>query len=87
MKTLPNKSTNIVIGRHECILVIIDVQDKLMPVIADRQSVLSNIIRLIKVCHLTDIPVVVTEQEKLGNKKRIVLGDSHSEGSFQLFFL
>jgi nicotinamidase-related amidase len=83
MKTLPNKSTNIVIGRHECILVVIDVQDKLMPVIADRQSVLSNIIRLIKVCHLTDIPVVVTEQEKLGNTVAEIKNELSSETAIQ----
>lgn len=67
MKTFRNKRADNIIGRHECAFVVIDAQDKLMPVIADKESVLSNILRLVKVCHLTDIPVVVTEQEKLGN--------------------
>ena len=66
METLYEKRTNSIIGRHECVLVIIDVQEKLMPVIADREKVVSNITRLVKVCHITGIPIVVTEQEKLG---------------------
>jgi isochorismate hydrolase len=66
METLSKKRTNSIIGRDECVLVIIDVQEKLMPVIADRERVVSNIARLVKVCHITGIPIVVTEQEKLG---------------------
>ena len=65
--TLRNKKVDSIVGRQECALVIIDVQDKLMSVIADKENTLSNIIRLVKICHLTDIPIVVTEQEKLGN--------------------
>jgi nicotinamidase-related amidase len=67
MKTLQSKKTDSVLERHECVLVVIDVQEKLMPAIAEKESVLLNIARLVKVCHLTDIPIVVTEQEKLGN--------------------
>jgi isochorismate hydrolase len=66
METFHKKRTDNIIGRHECVLVIIDVQEKLIPVIADKESVLSNITRLVKICQLTDIPIVVTEQEKLG---------------------
>jgi isochorismate hydrolase len=66
METLYNKSTDSIIGRQECILVIIDAQEKLMPVMANREGVLLNITRLVKVCHLADIPIIVTEQEKLG---------------------
>jgi isochorismate hydrolase len=66
MKTYPNKATDSIVERQECVLVVIDVQEKLLPVIAGNKSMLQNIIRLTKVCCLTDIPVVVTEQEKLG---------------------
>ena len=83
MKTLRNKRKDNIIGRQECILLIIDVQDKLMPVIADKQSVLSNIVRLVKACHLTDIPIVVTEQEKLGNTVTEIKNEFSAEKAIQ----
>lgn len=67
MKALRHERKDNIVGRHECALVIIDAQEKLMPVMKNNESTLSNIVRLIRVCHLTDIPVVVTEQEKLGS--------------------
>jgi nicotinamidase-related amidase len=67
MRILRKNRADNILGRQECVLVIIDVQEKLMPVIADKESILTNIVRLIRVSHLTDIPVIVTEQEKLGN--------------------
>lgn len=67
MKTFRKDRRDNIVGGHECILAIIDVQDKLMPVIAGKERILQNIFRLVKFCHLTDIPIVVTEQEKLGN--------------------
>jgi isochorismate hydrolase len=54
------------ITREECVLVIIDVQDRLMPVIAEREAVLQNTLRIIKFSQLLNIPIVITEQEKLG---------------------
>lgn len=53
--------------RDDCILVIIDIQDKLMPAIAEKEKVVSNAVRLAQFCHITGIPVVITEQEKLGD--------------------
>ena len=54
-----------------------------MPVIADKENVLSNIIRLIKVCHLTEIPIVVTEQEKLGNTVAEIKNEFSTETAIQ----
>jgi len=83
METLYKKRTNSMIGRHECVLVIIDVQEKLMPVIADRERVVSNITRLVKVCHITGIPIVVTEQEKLGKTVAEIYDGSSAEKALQ----
>jgi isochorismate hydrolase len=83
MKILRNKRTDNIIGRHDCVLVVIDVQDKLMPVIADKESVLSNITRLLRVCHLTGIPIVVTEQEKLGNTVVQIKNEFSAETAIQ----
>jgi nicotinamidase-related amidase len=83
MKTLQKKRTDNIVGRHECVLVVIDVQDKLMPAIADKESLLSNTVRLVKVCHLTGIPVVVTEQEKLGNTVAEIKNELSAETAVQ----
>jgi nicotinamidase-related amidase len=55
------------VTREECVLVIIDVQEKLMPVIAEKEIVIQNILRILKFAQLLDIPIVITEQEKLGS--------------------
>ena len=54
------------ITREESVLVLIDIQEKLLPVIAQKEIILENVLRLIRFARLLDIPVVVTEQEKLG---------------------
>ena len=48
--------------RSDALLVIIDVQEKLMPVIDRRADVERNIDRLIRGCHILDIPSLVTVQ-------------------------
>ncbi len=52
--------------REDCILIVIDVQEKLMPVIHDKDEVILNTARLVEFCGITGIPVVFTEQKKLG---------------------
>jgi nicotinamidase-related amidase len=54
------------IRREDSLLVIIDVQEKLLPVIHDHEAVRQNVIRLAKFARIMDLPVVVTEQDKLG---------------------
>lgn len=52
--------------REDCVLVVIDAQEKLMPVIHDKEGVTANILRLVKFAEIIGLPVVVTEQQKLG---------------------
>lgn len=52
--------------REDCVLVIIDAQEKLLPVIHDKDAVVGNIAKLAKFAGIVDLPVVVTEQMKLG---------------------
>ncbi len=54
------------ITADESVLVVIDVQEKLMPVIADKQQVADNIVRLTAFAEIVGLPVIVTEQQKLG---------------------
>ena len=60
------KSSPLLIDRSECALIIIDAQEKLMPVISGKEELIANLIRLVKFATLTGIPIIVTEQEKLG---------------------
>ena len=55
------------ISRKNSVLIIIDVQDKLMPRIPNREKVIANIVRLLKFSHIIGLPILLTEQEKLGH--------------------
>lgn len=46
----------------ECQLVLVDYQERLMPVIHDASATLANALRLARLAHLMDVPVWGTEQ-------------------------
>ncbi|HKO56242.1 MAG TPA: hydrolase [Thermoanaerobaculia bacterium] len=50
------------LNRADCLLLIIDVQERLMPVIHERAEVERNIDRLVRGCRVLDIPAIITEQ-------------------------
>jgi nicotinamidase-related amidase len=50
------------LDRGNTVLVIVDVQERLMPVMHDRFAVEQNIERLVRGCHVLGIPAVLTEQ-------------------------
>lgn len=60
------------IERQDCLLVVIDVQEKLMPVIHEKEKVIANTATLVRFCGICGIPVVFTEQQKLGSTLRQV---------------
>jgi nicotinamidase-related amidase len=66
MHTKDSTTPNL-IGRDDSVLVVIDVQERLMPVIADREKVTENVVRLLKSAEILGLPVILTEQEKLGS--------------------
>ncbi len=53
--------------RDRCLLVVIDAQQRLMPVIHEHQGITENLVRLARFAGIIDLPVVVTEQQKLGS--------------------
>jgi len=55
------------INREECMLVIIDVQERLIPVMAHRERITENIKKLAKFSSIIGLPAILTEQEKLGS--------------------
>jgi nicotinamidase-related amidase len=54
------------LGRETSALVVIDVQEKLMPVIVDTRRLIWNIGRLIEAAQRLNVPVFVTEQYPSG---------------------
>lgn len=54
------------IGTDDSLLLIIDMQERLFPVMAERERLLDNMVRLAKAAGILGLPVVLTEQEKLG---------------------
>lgn len=55
------------LDRENTVFVVIDVQERLMPVIANRDRVTENVVRLLKFSEILGLPVLLTEQEKLGD--------------------
>jgi len=47
---------------ENCLLMVIDVQEKFLPVISDIDSVISHSCFMIQVAQLFDIPIILTEQ-------------------------
>ena len=54
------------LNRQDSVLVIIDAQGKLMRVMSDKEPCTDNLIRLAAFSRVIDLPVVLTEQQKLG---------------------
>jgi nicotinamidase-related amidase len=52
--------------RSDTILIVIDVQERLVPAIAGGDQVADNIRRLLTFAGIAGLPVILTEQEKLG---------------------
>ena len=66
MITNVSRETDGLLLKEDCILLVIDVQEKLMPVMSNQEKVVENVVRLIKFSNIIGLPIVVTEQEKLG---------------------
>ncbi|HJN13998.1 MAG TPA: hydrolase [Armatimonadota bacterium] len=54
------------IDRDDAVLVIVDVQERLFPHIDRGDAVAANIVRLLQFADIVDLPVILTEQTKLG---------------------
>lgn len=52
--------------RADAVLIVIDVQEKLMPVIDEHEAVARNIDRLVRGCKVLDVPALLTEQYAKG---------------------
>jgi isochorismate hydrolase len=50
----------------DALLVVIDMQERLLPVIAERERVIENVLKLVKFAPIIGLPIVFTEQQNLG---------------------
>ncbi|MBS7615261.1 hydrolase [Candidatus Bathyarchaeota archaeon] len=54
------------LSKDEPVLIVIDVQEKLLTHIAQKETVLENLEKLIKFMHIIKIPIIITEQYPKG---------------------
>lgn len=54
------------LNRDDALLVAIDMQERLLPVIAEKERVVENILKLVKFAPIIGLPIVLTEQQNLG---------------------
>jgi nicotinamidase-related amidase len=55
------------VKRTDCVLAVIDVQERLINTIAEHEFIIQNIKALVKVAVALQVPILATEQEKLGD--------------------
>lgn len=60
------KNSSSFLDRNDCILAVIDLQTRLLNVIPDRVSVISNTKKILGFASIVGMPVLLTEQVKLG---------------------
>lgn len=54
------------VARSDVLIVVIDLQEKLMPAISGADRIVDNVRRLLAFSEIAGLPVIATEQEKLG---------------------
>ncbi|WP_425801006.1 hydrolase [Desulfitobacterium sp. Sab5] len=69
------------LNSKEAVLMVIDIQERLVPAMAEGQKVIQNTNTLISVSSKLDIPIVVTEQYPKGLKKTVPEISNNLEGT------
>jgi len=65
------KRSPLLLDRHTAGLAVVDIQERLLPVIAGKEAMLQNILRLIKGAAILQLPVLITEQYPKGLGKTV----------------
>ena len=61
-----SSSQHAALRRDDAFLVVIDMQERLLSVMADRERVVENALRLVKFASIIGLPILFTEQQNLG---------------------
>ncbi|MCX6694747.1 MAG: isochorismatase family protein [Candidatus Altiarchaeota archaeon] len=59
---------------EDCVLLVVDVQERLIGTVAKPENLIANVNALVKTARLHDMPVLFTEQEKLGETVKEIEG-------------
>ena len=51
----------------KAVLIVVDLQERLIKHIPDREAIIRNSVKLVKACKLLGIPIILTRQIKLGD--------------------
>lgn len=63
-----------ILRKEECVLVILDAQEKLLTAAANRGATTANLVRLARFSQIMELPVVVTEHDKMGPTLEAISG-------------
>lgn len=61
-----DKIVDKLINREGVVFIFVDLQEKLLRVISDKEALLNNTVKLARFAAILHLPVIVTEQQKLG---------------------
>jgi isochorismate hydrolase len=64
---MTGQRSGMLIEKEESLLVIIDMQERLVPAMAEKERIVENVVRLSRFSRIVGLPVIVTEQQKLGS--------------------
>jgi isochorismate hydrolase len=71
----PHKGQTGLIEREDSILVIIDMQERLFPAMAEKENLADQVMKLVQFSKIVGLPAIVTEQEKLGSTLPQIKGE------------
>lgn len=63
---MAKKIENLLLSRSDAVLCVIDMQERLLPFIHNKDKIINNTVRLIRFAKIIGLPMLFTEQEKLG---------------------
>lgn len=66
-----NRPNSRLIERNNAALIVIDIQEKLIPLVVRNSEIINNIVKLIKFCKTLKIPIIITEQYPKGLGKTV----------------
>lgn len=79
-----------IIDKEDTVLVVIDLQEKLIPHIVEKEKVIKNVALLIDFCQIVKIPFIFTQQKNLGLtiepiRKKVFKFEAISKVTFNCF--
>lgn len=71
-------SPSSLLRRNDALLVVIDMQERLLPVIAEKKKIVENTLKLVKFARIIGLPILLTEQQNLGETTPEIRAESEA---------